>query len=143
MNKKLNKKHRVSTRKDIILKLIEEEAGYTIGDIAKRVFGEVTWFSRQQVGITLSALRKEGIPVYPRGKDKEVIIPNTLEDFRDVLRHIFDDGGLPTRTLRAVNLLINSALKHPALVEENTMRLQAIERPTQGAKRELKRLAIR
>ncbi len=138
-----NKKYKISSRNDIVLKLVQEEAGYTINDLALKVFGESTWFSKQQIGQTLSALRKQGIPAYPRGKEKEVIIPNTLEDYRDVLKHIFDDGGLPTRTLRAVNILINSALQHPGLIEENTMRLREIGQPIEGAKQELKRLAIR
>lgn len=138
----MSKKYRIS-RKDVVLKLIEEESGYNIADLAKRLFGEVSWFSRNQIGQTLSALRKEGIPVYPRHKDGEVIIPSNLEDYRDVLRHVFEDGGLPTRALRAVNLLIESSLKHPRLVTENKKRLDYLEKPIIGAKRELKRLTIK
>ena len=135
------KYYKVSRRKDIVLKLIEEKAGYTIADLAKMIFGEVTWFSKSQVGQVLSSLRKDGIPAYPRKKDGEVIIPQTVEDYRDILRYIFN-GGLPTRMLRAVNLLIESAMRYPQLTGENMDKLKTLEQPIANGKKGLKELTI-
>ena len=139
----MNRKYYRSIRKELVLKLIEEKSGYTIEDLAKRVFGEVSWFSKQQIGQILSSLRKEGIPAYPRNRGDAVIIPSTLEEYRDILKHIFEDGGLPTRALRALNLLIESALKHPRLIEENRKRLTELESPIIGTKKELKKIETR
>jgi len=143
MDKIIKKKYRTSLRKDLVLKLIEEEAGYAIPDLAKRIFGENDYFACQQIGQILSSLRKEGIPAYPRHKGEEVIIPRTLADYRDIIQHIFEEGGLPTRSLRALNLLIESALKYPRLIKENRKRLNTLEKPITGTRKELKRLAKR
>ena len=135
--KKFTKKN---TRKDVVLQLVETEHGYTIEDLAKRIFGEVTWFSRQQIGQILSSLRKDGIIIYPRKKGEEIIIPKTLQDFRDIIKHIFDEGGLPTRYIRALNILIESSMKYSKLIAENKLRVKELETPISQTKKQLKKL---
>jgi len=83
------------------------------------------------------------IPAYPCQKEGEVIIPRTIKDFRNVIRHIFEEGGLPTRGIRALNLLVESALKYPRLIEENKSRLRELESPIVETKKQLRKLKRR
>ncbi len=138
MNKTTSQKE--ISRKDFILSLIESKSKLTITDLAIRTYGEDTFISRQQVGQVLTSLRGEGIWAYPRKKHGAVIIPRTMEEYRDVIKHVFDEGGISKRVFRALSLLVEGMQKYPMIISENKSRIVEIENPIKNAKKEMKRL---
>jgi len=129
------------SRKDFILSLIESKSKLTIADLAVRTYGEDTFVSRQQVGQVLTSLRGDGIWAYPREKYGAVIIPRTMEEYRDVIKHVFDEGGISKRVFRALSLLVEGMQKYPVIISENKSRIVEIEKPVAMVKKEMKRLS--
>jgi len=128
------------SRKDFILSLIESKTKLTITDLAIRTYGEDTFISRQQVGQVLTSLRGDGIWAYPRKKHGAVIIPRVMAEYRDIIKHVFDEGGISKRVFRALSLLVEGIQKYPVIIEENKSRIVEIERPIRVVKKEIKKI---